>query len=385
MMQINEVEIVSLCTYYHFLCYNKGANFIKTRGVKMKYKYILFDLDGTLIDTNQMIIDSFKHTYKTHLNRDIEEKEILLNFGEPLITTLRRYSSENAEELYDTFINYNESIHDNSVSLCCNIQECLAKLKEMGCILAVVTSKRQKMAHRGLELLDIMKYFSVVVTVDDTEEHKPHPAPVLKALEKLGAAPEEAIMVGDSIFDIQCAHNAGVKAVQVTWGASLEHLQHETPEYLVDNALEIVDIVSGKDMNEAEETVGAALLMTAKDELQANVIESLLKVYGIPIRRVYKGNDVFGKVVMGLTVNGIDLYVPSSALLEARGLLENAAPEGEDQELEETEETKEIESMKERYDIKRTSRARISLLFFVPGLVIMAGVAIYWIINIFTK
>ncbi|HUV84420.1 MAG TPA: pyrophosphatase PpaX, partial [Methanosarcinales archaeon] len=234
----------------------------------MKFKYILFDLDGTLIDTNQMIIDSFKHTYKTHLNRDIEEKEILLNFGEPLITTLRRYSPENAEELYDTYINYNESIHDNSVSLCCNIQECLAQLKEMGCVLAVVTSKRQKMAHRGLELLDIMKYFSVVVTVDDTEEHKPHPAPVLKALEKLGAAPEEAIMVGDSIFDIQCAHNAGVKAVQVTWGASLEHLQQEPPDYLVDNALDIVDIVSGKDMNEAEETVGAALLMTAKDELQ---------------------------------------------------------------------------------------------------------------------
>lgn len=351
----------------------------------MKYKYILFDLDGTLIDTNQMIIDSFKHTYKTHLNKDIEEKEILQYFGEPLITTLRRYSPENAEELYDTYIHYNESIHDNSVSLCCNIQECLAQLKEMGCVLAVVTSKRYKMAHRGLELLDILKYFSVVVTVDDTVEHKPHPAPVLKALEKLGAAPEDAIMIGDSIFDIQCAHNAGVKAIQVSWGASLEHLQQETPDYLVDNALEIVDIVRGKDMNEAEEIVGAALLMTAKDEYQANIVESLLKVYGIPSRRVYKGNDVFGKIVMGLTVNGIDLYVPNSALLEARGLIENVAPEGEDQELEETEEDKESESMKEHYDNKRTSRAWISLLFFVPGIVILAGVAIYWVINLFIK
>lgn len=350
----------------------------------MKYKYILFDLDGTLIDTNKLIIDSFKHTYKTHLNRDVEEKEILKYFGEPLITTLRRYSSENADELYDTYINYNESIHDNSVSLCCNIKECLEQLKEMGCIMAVVTSKRAIMAHRGLELFDIMKYFSVVISLDDTEEHKPHPAPILKALEKLGAEPEDAIMIGDSIFDIQCAHNAGVKAVQVTWGAALEHLEQEEPDYLVDNALEILDIAIGKELNE-EESAGAALLMTVKDELQANIIESLLKVYGIPIRRVLKGNDVFGKIVMGLTVNGIDLYVPSSALLEARGLIENSAPEGEDQGIEETEEDKEIEGMKERYDNQRVNRARISILFFIPGIVILACVAIYWIIDLFTK
>jgi soluble P-type ATPase len=251
--------------------------------------------------------------------------------------------------------------------------------------MAVVTSKRQKMAHRGLELMEIMEYFSVVVTVDDTEEHKPHPAPVLKALEKLGAAPEEAIMVGDSIYDIQCAHNAGVEAIQVTWGASLEHLQQEPADFLVDNALEIVDIVKGKDMDEFEDSVGAALLMTAKDELQANVVESLLKVYGIPIRRAYKGNDAFGKVVMGLTVNGIDLYVPSSALSEARGLLENTTPEGEDKEIVEKEEEKEIESMKERYDSKRTTRAWISMAFFVPGVVILTGAAIYWMISLFAK
>jgi pyrophosphatase PpaX len=351
----------------------------------MKYKYILFDLDGTLIDTNQMIIDSFKHTYKTHLGKDIEEKEIIKSFGEPLITTLGRYSPGNAEELYNTYISYNESIHDNRVSLCCNIKELLEQLKELGCVMAVVTSKRQKMAHRGLELLDIMKYFSSVVTIDDTAEHKPHPAPVLKALEKLGAAPEEAIMIGDSIFDIQCAHNAGVKAVQVSWGASLEHLQQETPDYLVDDAMEIVDIVMGKELNESEETTGAALLMTVKDDLQANVVESLLKAYGIPIRRAYKGNDVFGKVVMGLTVNGIDLYVPSSVLLEARGLVENVAPEGEEEDQEKVEEDKEIENMKESYDNKRTSRAWISILFFVPGVVILAGVAIYWLISLFIK
>ncbi|MGB7606413.1 MAG: pyrophosphatase PpaX [Lutisporaceae bacterium] len=211
----------------------------------MKYKYILFDLDGTLIDTNQLIINSFKHTYKTHLNKDVEESEIYKYFGEPLITTLRRYSEDNAEELYKTYTDFNESKHDSSVALCCNIKECLEALKELGCILAVVTSKRAKMAHRGLELFDIMKFFSVVVTIDDTEHHKPHPEPVLKALEFLGAKPEEALMIGDSIFDIKCAHNADVKAVLVTWGAAANHQDKEKPDYVVDDALEIVDIARG--------------------------------------------------------------------------------------------------------------------------------------------
>ncbi|OGO76706.1 MAG: hypothetical protein A2Y23_10865 [Clostridiales bacterium GWB2_37_7] len=209
------------------------------------YKYILFDLDGTLLDTNQLIIDSFKHTYKLHIHREIEEKEIIQYFGEPLITTLRRYSPDKAEELYDTFIKYNESIHDNSVSLCCNIQAALEQLKEMGCIMAVVTSKRSRMAYRGLELFDILKYFSAVISVDDTTNHKPHPEPVLKALKKLGAQADEAIMIGDSVFDIQCAHNAGVKAIKVSWGVALGHQDEETPDYMVNDALEIVDIVRG--------------------------------------------------------------------------------------------------------------------------------------------
>lgn len=225
-------------------CVTIIANVTKEE-IKMKYKYILFDLDGTLIDTNQLIINSFKHTYKTHLNRDVEESEIYKYFGEPLITTLRRFSEDNAEELFKTYIDFNESEHDSNVALCSNIRECLEGLRELGCKLAVVTSKREKMAHRGLELFDIIKFFSVVVTIDDTKHYKPHPEPVLKALELLGAKPEEALMIGDSVFDIKCAHNAAVKAALVTWGAAANHQDKEKPDYVVDNALDIVDIARG--------------------------------------------------------------------------------------------------------------------------------------------
>ncbi len=211
----------------------------------MKFKYILFDLDGTLIDTNNLIIESFKYTYKKHLNLEVEEPEILQYFGEPLITTLSRYDKENAQALYKTYIDYNESIHDSRVSLFTNIRECLEALQETGCVLAIVTSKRSSIAYQGLRLFDLLKYFTVIITVDDTTHHKPHPEPILKALEKLGATPEEALMVGDSVFDIQCAHNAGAKGALVSWGLALEHQQAEKPDYIIYDAMEIVDIVKG--------------------------------------------------------------------------------------------------------------------------------------------
>ncbi|MFZ5352235.1 MAG: pyrophosphatase PpaX [Bacillota bacterium] len=210
----------------------------------MKYKYILFDLDGTLIDTNRLIIDSFKHTYKTHLDMEVTEEQILKNFGEPLITTLKRYSEEKAEEMFQTYISFNEAVHDEYVSLCSGVKECLKVLSEMGCVMAVVTSKRKKIALRGLELFGIHKYFESMVAYEDTISHKPEPEPILLALKQLGADKQEALMIGDSVFDIQCARNAGVKSILVKWSAA-DGFQGEAAaaDYVVHEIQEIVDIV----------------------------------------------------------------------------------------------------------------------------------------------
>lgn len=207
----------------------------------MAYKYVLFDLDGTLIDTNRLIIDSFKYTYMTCLGLDVSEQEILKYFGEPLLVTLKRYSEEKSEELFKTFIEYNESRHDSTVTIFEGVQALLADLKEQGYILALVTSKRRKVAQMGLDLFDIKKYFDAFIALEDTELHKPNPAPVIKALELLNAHPSEAIMVGDSVFDIHSAHGAGVKAVLVKWSAahgfqgddaSADYVVHDTEELL---------------------------------------------------------------------------------------------------------------------------------------------------------
>lgn len=211
----------------------------------MAYKYVLFDLDGTLINTNQLIIDSFKHTYKTGIGLDISEKEILRHFGEPLITTLSRYSTEKADELYKIYIEYNETRHDEVVTIFEGIKELLLELEEHGCILALVTSKRRKVALMGLDLFDIRKHFGVFVALEDTELHKPNPAPVLKALELLDAEPGDAIMVGDSVFDIHCAHGAGVKAALVKWSAA-DGFQEESvsADYTAHDTAELFNIIT---------------------------------------------------------------------------------------------------------------------------------------------
>lgn len=183
----------------------------------MKFKYILFDLDGTLIDTNQLILDSFKYTIKEHLDMDVSDEELLKYFGEPLIYTLQRYSMEKAQKMFETYIKYNEHHHDNRVLPCGEIGSGLAKLKELGCIMAIVTSKRRMIATRGLKLFDFEKYFSVIVALEDTEKHKPDGAPILEALKRLDVDGNQAVMIGDSIYDIECAKNAGIKSILVKW------------------------------------------------------------------------------------------------------------------------------------------------------------------------
>lgn len=210
----------------------------------MKYKYILFDLDGTLINTNKLIIDSFKYTLKRHLDIDAEDCQILKYFGEPLITTLERFSKDKAEAMFQTYINYNESIHDKNVEAFENVELVLKNLEEFGCVMSIVTSKRKVLAKRGLELFDLLKYFNKVIACEDTIKHKPEPDPILKALSELNAKPEMALMVGDSEYDIKCAKNAGIRSVFVSWSEAGIHQNHDIEaDYIINDIVQLIDIV----------------------------------------------------------------------------------------------------------------------------------------------
>lgn len=211
-------------------------------------KAILFDLDGTLINTNNLIIKTFKHVLKKHLNLDISKDELVKYFGEPLESTMKRYYPKNPEFLVEAFRKYNFKIHDKFTEKFNGVEEGLEELREYGLRLAVVTSKKKDTAKRGLKLFDFYRYMEVLVTPEDTKKHKPSAEPVLKACEILGIDPSETIMVGDSYNDILSGNKAGATTCLVKYTAvPIEGVLKYNPDYIIDNIKELLDIVKEKE------------------------------------------------------------------------------------------------------------------------------------------
>ncbi|QCX33103.1 pyrophosphatase PpaX [Caloramator sp. E03] len=207
-------------------------------------KLVLFDFDGTLVNTNRLIIESFKYTYKRHLNLDVTEEEITRYFGEPLITTLSRYDSQKAHDMFNTYIEFNESKHDSMVRAFEGADEVLKILKSLNIKVGIVTSKRKVMAERGLKVTNIKQPLDVFITLEDTNKHKPDGEPVKKACEILNISPSEAIYVGDTSFDVLCGKNAGTLTCVVEYTSlPLQELLKYNPDYRVKSLLDIVDIV----------------------------------------------------------------------------------------------------------------------------------------------
>ena len=181
-------------------------------------KYILFDFDGTLVNTNDVIIASWQHTYKHYLGHEVDEKRITACFGEPLLLTMEReFPGVDPQESAAVYRSYQVENADRLVTIFPGIRELLEELKASGYILGVVTSRTRESTLRYMNMFGIASYFSDLVSCDDTSIHKPNPEPLLLAMKKLGATAEESIMIGDSPFDIKCANNAGVDSVMVEW------------------------------------------------------------------------------------------------------------------------------------------------------------------------
>ena len=182
----------------------------------MKFKGILFDLDGTLLDTTDLIIRSFRHTILTHQGCEPDLAFVKSTFGIPLKNALAMMGPD-ADAMVTTYREYNLRYHDQLCGVFSGVVETVRRLYDHGVQLAVVTSKTRATSVRGLRLFDLDKYFPVVIGHEDCLNHKPHPEPVLKALSGLGLAPGECLMVGDSPFDIASARAAEVKAAAVRW------------------------------------------------------------------------------------------------------------------------------------------------------------------------
>jgi pyrophosphatase PpaX len=209
-------------------------------------KAALFDFDGTLVDTTDLIYQSMRHAAGQVLGREVAREILMANVGQPLPRQMELLSAEHAEALLDSYRLHNEENHDALIKEFPGVESSLARLRSAGVRVAVVTSKRRFSVDMALKIFpglgDVVDQW---VTMEDTAQHKPHPEPLLKGLELLGNVPkEEAAYVGDSPFDVAAAHAAGTLSVAISWGVfSEEALCEAEPDHLfkdLDSAVEFL-------------------------------------------------------------------------------------------------------------------------------------------------
>ena len=217
-----------------------------------KYKAILFDYDGTIIDTNQRIIDSWDHMYFKHFGEHITGDEVKWTFGivlrDAIAEEMRRrgHTDVDVDELVASYREYQVPVCPTPAPPFAGMVETLRALKEKGAKLAIVTSRGRSTCLMGLKEFGLEDCFDAIVAAESTDIHKPLPEPALIGCRMLGVEPSEAIMVGDSVFDLQCGNNAGCDSCFVTWSyaTGLETAQKDgNPTVVVERPEQLLDLV----------------------------------------------------------------------------------------------------------------------------------------------
>lgn len=206
-------------------------------------KAVLFDFDGTLLNTNDLIFSSYEYAFRKVLGRSITEEEIHDLYGKPLYSSLAKYG-KHQDALCVTYREFNESHHDELVKKFTDAAEGVLLFKRHGIKTAVVTSKRRYTLEKGIRILGLENCFDALITPENTTKHKPDPEPVLKACELLNTAPETSLMVGDSVFDFECARRAGAHLAGVNYSTTRDALLEYSPEYMTDTILELAKIIT---------------------------------------------------------------------------------------------------------------------------------------------
>lgn len=210
-----------------------------------KVQGIIFDNDGTLVDTGQLILDSFRHATRQVLGQEFPEERLMAKVGQPLSVQMWDYTDDEAvhDALLTSFREYNHSIHDQVVSAFPGVIDGLAELKRRGYRLGVVSSKLHALCWRGLTIVGAAPYLDFCIGADDFPEFKPKPGPILYGAEKLGLPIDRCVYVGDAPFDIAAGNAAGCATVACTWGIfAQEALEAESPTATVHSFAELVDL-----------------------------------------------------------------------------------------------------------------------------------------------
>jgi pyrophosphatase PpaX len=224
------------------------------------YVAVLFDLDGTLIDTTDLIFQSYQHALVDVLNRQVSTDDLLLGYGQPLYaaftvildrlgvtdTTVERRAL--VDRLIATYRAFNVVRHDSLAREFSGVSSTLAELERRGYALGLVTSKSRSIGEKGLRLIEAENAFRVAVYQDDTDRHKPHPDPLWVALDRLGLRDraDQVLYVGDSTHDVRAGRAAGVQTAAALWGPfPPESLRALAPDHVLTQIEELLTLCPG--------------------------------------------------------------------------------------------------------------------------------------------
>lgn len=212
----------------------------------LRWPVVLFDLDGTVLDTVELIRASHAHAVREVLGVELPDEELMAGIGTPLREQMEVFSAERADELFHVYRAWNHANTARLIERYPGVDEVLLELEAEGARLGIVTSKMLDAVELAFAALPPPIVWDVVITTEDTPLHKPHPAPLIAALERLEGAPAEAVYVGDSPFDLQAARAAGMAGIGVTWGAfGRAALEAEEPLVVVDTPAELLEALAG--------------------------------------------------------------------------------------------------------------------------------------------
>jgi len=206
---------------------------------------VLFDLDGTLIDTIDLLLESVRHAFRGRPHAPTDD-EWRAGIGTPLAAQLRPYAADDRDLglLVDGYRTYQSEHHDRLTRCYDDVVATVQGLRERGHPLGIVTSKADDVARRSLEHVGLMRYMRVLVGVNASTRHKPDPEPVRVALDRLGYAPRDAVFLGDSPHDVLAGNGAGVITVAALWGFfTRAMLEPAEPAYYIERPTDLVPLI----------------------------------------------------------------------------------------------------------------------------------------------
>jgi pyrophosphatase PpaX len=209
----------------------------------MRFPVVLFDLDGTVVDSGPIILKSMRYATRTVLDREIPDRELMASVGGPgLEAQMRTFGPDRVDDLVRAYRAHNEPLHEELVAFP-GMGATLRRLKAEGRRLGIVSAKRHETVELAFARVPLGDLFEVIVGGDETARQKPDPEPLLFALGRLGAQPSDAAYVGDSPYDMTSARGAGVYAVGVSWGGIHDGGSLEDADVVVDSPEQLLAVL----------------------------------------------------------------------------------------------------------------------------------------------